>query len=564
MGLRSTFGNISRLSDISQVLVKYGFKQLLTEIGITRRFLPRSKRKQAALLRGLRGRERAKAFRRALEELGPTFIKLGQFLAQRQDILPVEYTQELSRLQERVTPVAFEQIRDIIVRELGPIDRLFSDIDETPLAVASISQVHKARLPDGKQVVIKVKKPGIDEQIAKDITLLRTLAWHVEHSTLLKTGGVYATVLQMTRSLKGETDFLVEASHADVYRDYFDEQFAIPRVYWQATTSHVITMEYVSGYTFDELPADLREEKGHAIAAAVVRLFYEQVFFMGMLHTDLHKGNMRITGQGRLVIYDFGQTLLIPQDLVSRIVEILYSVRNQHYQRLMRVILKLTGHTGRLPGWRQDFLLQDIRDFTGKYYNVPMKRLDLGAIMDELFDHLRTHGLAIPHQVAVMAKATAYVDEMVKELAPDTNVFEPAQEYISRYISRRLQPKRLAVGGMYQAVDIARAMRRMPAALDGALDFATTLDERVNTFNQGFFKLVGLFKQSITSVCLSIVVAALIISSSIIINGYGSSAGQSIPFLALLGYALAMVLGIGLIVTLVRKHSSSLKKEDRE
>ncbi len=563
MKLQNTIKNILRFSEITQTIIKYGFYQLFKEFGMQTRKLPGFfvHKKAKKLLQRYRNPERARAFRKLLEELGPTFIKLGQYLSQREDILPDEYIVELRNLQENVKTIPYPEIHDIISKELaGGIDQLFKKIDEKPVASASISQVHNAEMVNGDKVVIKILKPAARKLIDQDIRLMSDIARNIDDNILKHSNiSTLEIVTNLSRSLERETDFLIEASHIEQFYKFYEKKdgfkdIKIPKVYWNATTSSIITMERLDGKGIDGIIASKNGEFKNKCGERIIHFCYDQIFNMNIVHTDLHKGNIKVEDSGRVVIYDFGQTYLVSKDIVAGFIDILINIEHQKYERVVKTLLSLSEHRDRIPTKTLNFMIEDTKDILFKYYNVPLKRINVGNIIKVLFAKYRNYQVKIPNQILMLAKALSYVEATIKELAPELNMFIYSRQYINRYILKSFNTDNISNIAFNNAMDINRIFKLIPGSVENFLMFMLEINRFTKKFSDEINDINITFRRTITSLCLSIIVASLVISSSFLIRGSITEMVAGIPIFGFLGYILAFIFSIIMIIVLIRSN----------
>ncbi len=563
MKVQKTIKNILRFSEITQTIVKHGFYQVFKEFGMQTRNIPGFfvRKKARRILQRYRSPERARAFRNLLEELGPTFIKLGQYLSQREDLLPADYIKELKNLQENVKTISYQDIKSILSSELGgDISGIFKSIDENPLASASISQVHKAELLSGHKVVLKILKPEAKRLIEQDISLMLDIARNIDNNILKNSNiSILEIITNLSRALERETDFLIEASHIEQFYKFYEQKDSftninIPQVFWDATTSNIITMERLDGNSIDSLILKGDRDFNEKCGERIIRFCYDQIFNLNIVHTDLHKGNIKTETGGRVVIYDFGQTYLVSKDIIVAFIDILLNIEHQKYERVVKTLLALSEHRDRIPAKQLNFMIEDTKDIIFKYYNVPLKRINVGNIIKLLFSKYRAYSVKIPNQIMMLSKALSYVEATIKELAPELNMFSYAREYINKYILHSMNRENLSNIAYNNAIDANRIFRLIPGSVENLLTFISELNRFTKKFSDEINDINITFRRTITSLCLSIIVASLVISSSFLIRGSITEVVAGVPVFGLLGYILAFIFSIIMIIVLIKSN----------
>ncbi|MDP3284557.1 MAG: AarF/ABC1/UbiB kinase family protein, partial [Desulfobacterales bacterium] len=393
-----TYRHLNRYRQILTVLFRYGFGDIIEllkieqyiEIGL--QMISRKRRERVEKL------TRAERMRMAFEELGPTYVKLGQVLSTRPDLIPVDLTQELSKLQDEVPPFPFSDAKKIIESELGLLSEdIFESLGEIPIASASIGQVHRARLKDGEEVAIKVQRPGIRKTIEVDLEIMLHLATlmerHVEEISLHRPVKI---VEEFARTLEKEIDYTIEASNMErIGRQFLnDSTIYIPKVFRDLTTSHVLTMEYIEGIKVSEI--NLIEEAGldrKIITARGADIYLKQIFDHGFFHADPHPGNIFILPGNIVCLLDFGMTGFVDRQTREDFVELIESIVVRSETKATQILLRITNWDDQ-PDVR--LLERDVADFMGEHLYKPLKDIKIGKILQHLLETTSRHRLRIP------------------------------------------------------------------------------------------------------------------------------------------------------------------------
>jgi ubiquinone biosynthesis protein len=454
-----------RYRQISRTLVRYGFGFLL------RWGQPRA-------LGVLRRRERPAApppahyLVLALEELGPTFVKLGQALSTRPDLIPPAFVAELTRLQDRVAPFPCEQARELVESELGgPLGELFALFDPIPLAAASLAQVHAATLLTGEEVVVKVQRPGIEETIATDLDILRDLARLGEEQVPeLELYDIPSLVEEFAHTLRGELDFRREGHNADRFRRNFagNPALFIPRVYWRLTTRRVLTLERIHGLKIDDLPA--LEAAGldrHRIALHATEIVMQEVFRDGFFHADPHPGNLFIMPGEVVAALDFGMVGRLSRPLREQMVPLFNAAVRRDSEGLVDALLRLSI-VGQ--GVDRDGLRRDLEWLLQKYAGRPLKEIRAREVLEEAMPIVFRRRLRLPNDLWLLSRMLGMLEGLGLTLDPEFNPFAVAQPYAQRFVAEMLSPAALARRAAESAGDWADLLLALPSAVPAIVD----------------------------------------------------------------------------------------------
>lgn len=431
--------HLGRYRKILRVLIKYGFAQVLDQLrlfGLRERIFLRGRRMEEAAPRRVETR-----LRMALIELGPAFVKLGQLLSTRSDLLPPSYIEELSRLQDRVPAFPSEQVQRILAAELkSEPESRFARFDSEPLAAASIGQVHRALLHSGEEVVVKVKRPGVDEAIKRDLDILTDLARFVDNSTGL--GPLYQFTRiagELKQILLRELDYTAEARHAERFRHNFagEARIRMPRVFWENTTRNVLTLEYREGINLNRyLKVPSPEPPPREVAAILADAFFKQVFVDGFFHGDPHPGNIALLPDGTLFFMDFGSAGYISEAVRGKFVIIARALNSVD---TATVVDELLGFAFVPPGINRLELLRDIDELQEQYFEVPLQNIVAGEVIRKLMQIAVKHRLSFPHDFLLLSRAMAVLEGTVVRLDPDFNLAGAAKKFAPALQRRQLK-----------------------------------------------------------------------------------------------------------------------------
>lgn len=541
-----TYRNIKRLRDIVTILVRHGFAPLMERLRLTRllsvptRIFGRISREKEQLTPAVR-------LRIALEELGPTFIKFGQILSTRPDILPEEYMTELLKLQDTVGPLPFADIIKVIEGEFKrPVSELFSSIEEEPAAAASIAQVHRAVTLTGAEVAIKVQRPGIEDVIANDITILeylaRALSRHVPESRIYDPSGM---VEEFSAAIKKEMDFTLEASYMERFRENFakDARVFIPKVHWDLTSRRVLTMERVPGIKIDRV--GLLRKNGidaEKVARLVVNVFFKQVFEFGLFHGDLHSGNIFVIDEERIAFVDYGIVGRIGPELKQRLADILISFVTGDIEMLTRTyqLMEILPRDVDRASFEREYY-----DIMLHYFGRPFKYARLGELLTEYIRLSSRHNIRQPRDLLLFDKCVIELEGLARLLYPEINILVECEPYASKLYRERLSPETLAREAVSTFSDYRGLASRLPTEAEEILRKIINDRIRIEFVHKGLEDFMGEIDRSSHRLTLGVIVAALLIASS-----WVTAAGFSI--FGIFGYVIAAFLGLWLGIQILR------------
>jgi ubiquinone biosynthesis protein len=548
-----TFHHLQRAREIAGVFLKYGYEDLLERLHLPALLdtpLKHLHRPNPAISQ-LSQPER---LRRAFEELGPTFIKLGQMLASRSDVLPEEFVKELTKLQDQVPAIPFAEVRRIMEDELHePLSKLYRRIEELPLGSASIAQVHKAEWHDGSVVVVKVQRPEVRETVKVDLEILEQLAslaekhvdgWRVHHPAAL--------VQEMAKSLQRETDFNSEAAHVERFARQFDSDKTIyvPKVYHEATTGRVLTMEFIDGIKASALvPEKIAPSDRKMIAERIGDLLLKQIFVHGFFHADPHPANIHILPGNVICFLDFGMMGFMDVRTRENLADLVWGISRQDEGSVANSLVRLSSADAD-PSRPE--LETDVAEFMHRHFYRPVKELAFGQLIMQLFQLTGRHGLNIPADVFVMLKALGLMETLVRKLNPEHDIIAQATPYLRKARLSRLQPNRLVGAITNFGLDMADMVRELPAEVRRIVAQVKKGEARMVFRHEGLDPVMESAERISNRLSFSIVLAALIIGSSLIIHANIPPKWHDIPIIGLIGYLLAALMGFWLLIAILR------------
>lgn len=543
----------ARYRQIADVLVRHGLGYLIGVLGLER-FVP--------FHRGLLGHPRRAVpytppehLRMALEDLGTTFIKLGQIISTRADLLPPEYQAELAKLQDQAPPIPTEEVEAIIVAELGrPVETLFSCFERTPLAAASIGQVHAATLPDGTEVVVKVRRPGVVEQVETDLEILRNLAAAAARRwELADRYDLVGLAEEFAQTLRAEMDYIREGRSAERFAANFarDPSVHIPRVFWDTTTSRVLTLERIRGIKIDDVRAlDAAGIDRPALAERAARVLLKMVFDDGFFHADPHPGNFFIESDGRIGLIDFGMVGTVDEHMQEQLVGLLLAITSEDANALVDALLDL-GVAGRRID--RELLRRDLEHLLSRYYGRPLGEIELGPLLGEALDIVRRHSLRLPPNLALLFKTVIMSEGLGARIDPSFRLTTVLVPYAQRLMLRQYSPFLWARRFGRSSLDAARLAVELPQHLRRLIRELERGGIEVGMRPTGFEPLLQRIERIANRIVLGIIAAALGNALAMVLSVYRPAGLEPwMGVLFALGFAVATLLAAYLVWTIFR------------
>src|SRR5450631_3644095 len=546
--------SIRRYLNIVRVLSTYGFDQALEMLGLAD-MLVRSRRllrsKSTPDIARLSAAER---MRLALEELGPTFVKLGQLLSTRPDVIPHAFVHEFEKLQDNVPSFPFAEVTSQLVQELGgPVEAFFAEIDPEPLAAASIAQVHRARLISGEDVVIKVRRPGIVELVESDISALMSLARLAErHIPGSEIYDPVALVREFARTIRREMDFSREGHTIEKFRDNFSGTpwMHFPRVYWEQSARGVLTMEFVDGIKVsDQERLDLQGYHRKIIAQRGADSFLEMVLTHGFFHGDLHPGNLLILPDNTLCLLDYGIVGRLDDSLKTFLTDILYAIVNRDMDEIVSLLL-FAGDISDSLDIRA--LKRDLFNFIDGYYEIPLKEIEVGRMLMEFIEIITLYSIRIPSDLMLLAKALVLIESMGRSLNPAFNMVEHLRPFIEKGLRRKYSPRTVSRDINKILFSYLSLARNLPRDLKELINRINRNKFKIDLEHRGLDKFTADFDRSVNRLSISLILAAMIVGSSIIMQTDKGPQLLGFPVLALTGYTVAGLIGLWLVYAIIR------------
>ncbi|OQW97715.1 MAG: ABC transporter [Desulfobacteraceae bacterium A6] len=550
-----TYRHLNRYRQILAVLFRYGFGDIIEllkieqyiEIGL--QMISRKRRERVEKL------TRAERMRMAFEELGPTYIKLGQVLSTRPDLIPVDLTHELSKLQDEVPPFPFSDAKKIIESELGILsEEIFESLSEIPVASASIGQVHRARLKDGEEVAIKVQRPGIRKTIEVDLEIMLHLATLMErHVEEISFHRPVKIVEEFARTLEKEIDYTIEASNMERIGHQFlnDPTIYIPKVFHDFTTSHVLTMEYIEGIKVSEI--DRIEEAGldrKIITSRGADIYLKQIFDHGFFHADPHPGNIFILPGNIVCLLDFGMTGFVDRQTREDFVELIESVVVQSETKATQILLKITNWDDQ-PDVR--LLERDVADFMGEHLYKTLKDIKIGKLLQHLLETTSRHRLRIPPNIFLMMKALSTVESVAVSLDPEFDMIEHVAPFVKRIRLDMFTPQRMTGEVMGIAVESLQFIRQFPKDMLEITRLMKNHKLGIKLEHHGLDTMLSTHNRVSNRISFSIIIAGLIIGSALVLASSIPPLFYGVSLIGIMGFVAAAFMGLWLLISMMRK-----------
>ncbi|HWQ96099.1 MAG TPA: AarF/ABC1/UbiB kinase family protein [Candidatus Methylomirabilis sp.] len=547
---------VRRYHQIVDTLVKHGFGYFVDRFGLRnfrsfreKLFGPKPLKEQMLAF------SEAKRLRLALEELGPTFIKFGQILSTRTDLIPGVYIRELEQLQDRVVPFDYSDAKKVIEKELGKkIEDIFSTFNREQIASASIGQVYRATLSEGEEVAVKVMRPGIEDIIEIDLAIMMNMARFVEkHIKESKFFNLVGFVDEFSRIIRLETDYLHEAQNADRFYSNFQGSsiVKIPKMYWEYTTKHVICQEFSEGIRITDIKqlevAGLDKKKiSTDLANAYLKMVFEDNFF----HADPHPGNILVSREGKIIFLDFGMAGHIDPLLRENLENLMIAIQLNDIDILVEALSELGLITD--VGIEEQALNSKLEELLNKYYSLSSKFINPAAFLKDIIDIFARSRGRIPTNLMLLSKTLMIRDEISRRLDPEHNFGEMTRPYVQKMYEDRKKVSHIIRNAERTAMDFGKLMKYFPRRVNHILTKAEKGTLKLELETLGLEGLIEEMDVTSNRLSFSMIIAALIIGSSLIIQTRMSPSLFGVPLLGIVGFLIAGFLGIGLLISIIR------------
>lgn len=550
--LNRNIRSLRRYRNIVRVLFKYGFDNLLEYLNLSQ-FVAKSRRIFRRDESRLASMAPAARMRLALEELGPTFIKLGQLLSTRPDVVPKSYVAEFAKLQDMVPSFSEEEVRAEIRRELrGELEQFFSWFDPAPLAAASIAQVHRARLLDGSDVAVKIRRPGIVDLVETDIDVLMGLGHLAERHFPSDIYDPVGVVREFARTIRREMDFTREGHTIEKIAANFagDPTMYFPRVYWETTSKGVLTLEYIDGIKVSDLPALSAAGLDRcAIARRGADAFLRMVLIHGFFHGDPHPGNVFIMPANVICLLDFGMVGRLDGETKNYLIDILLAIIDRNVDE---VISLLSSSELMADPLNTRALKRDLGEFIDSYYEVPLQEIEVGHMLMEFIEIITTYHIRFEPDLMLLAKALVTIEGMGRELDPHFDMVSHIRPFMESAIRERVSLRNLRreMGG--QLKSLYQLAKNLPNDLKELLNRINRNKFKIDLEHRGLDYFVKELDKSINRLSFSLIIAAIIVGSSIVMQTDKGPLLLGFPVFAFLGYTIAGFIGLLWVIAILR------------
>jgi ubiquinone biosynthesis protein len=543
-----------RYAEIVAVLVRYGFVDVVRALHLTPS-LNAGRRMLAAVGRPITpDANKAQRFRRALEALGPTFIKFGQALSTRTDLLPADLIAELTQLQDAVAPLTPGTAEHAVEESLGkPIAAAFASFGHEPLAAASIAQVHVATLPSGETVAIKVRRPGIERTIEADLSVLADLARlaerHLPDATLYS---LSALVDEFARTIRRELDLAREGRIIERVAAQFadDPGLRFPRIYWSLTTRDVLTMEYLDGVKVAAVGTDAAPDLDPIVVAKRGADFvFQQILVHGLFHADPHPGNILVLPQNVVAFIDFGIVGRVNRQMRDRLAQIILAIGRRDAERLAEIVIAVATP---LRAVDINVLTADLAEMLDLYASVPLGELSLRDVFQSITAAMARHRLRLPADVLLLIKSVSTIESVGRQLDPSFQIVEYATPHVEAMLMNKRRPVALARRAVESSHDALKALATVPANVAEIVAKTRRDGLRVEFVHTNLEHFIREMDRSSNRLSFSVVIAAIVVASAIIVHAAVGPTFWGYPLLGLIGFVTAGWLGIGLAIGILR------------
>ena len=533
------YRHMHRYREIVGILLDEGFGNLLDVTGL-RRFAP---------VAGHLGPGRATTesvpvrLRHTLERLGPAFVKLGQAASTRSDVIPEKYIVELRKLQDEVGPISFDQVREVIESEFGvPLEQVFAAFEHAPLASASLGQVHAAKLPDGTRVAVKVQRPGVRAVVEVDLEILLHQAHAVAtHSEIGDYYDVVGIADEFASAVRAELDYLNEGSNAERLAGLFEgsETVSFPKVYWEFTTSRVLTLQLFEGIAMNR--PDLLDEAGQdrrELARRGIFAYLEQIFAHGFFHADPHPGNLFALPDGRVAFTDFGRVGTIGKVGRDQLADLFLAIVDDDVSAAVDTLVSASGSSGDID---IGDLEREVSRLIAKYYNRSLAQVRIGELISEVLDLVRDHKLSLSSELAVLLATLVVLEGLGQQLDPDFDFVAVTTPFARRIIEERYEPAAVMHSFAQSMRRLSRLSLELPESLARFMRRAGSGEFRLAVHPTGFEPLLKRFEDAANRLAFALVVAAFVIGLSVLLD----NTPLPIGFIWIARFAWAAAIGVG-------------------
>ena len=548
--MRISYKNLKRYKEIVRVLIKYGFSFVVEKLNIegVAYKIPITNPSEA-----IKNMSTGEKIRRAIEELGPTYVKLGQILSTRKDLLDQDIIDEISNLRDNVEEFDTNIARAIFKKEIGlDVDKVFKDFNNKPIAAASIGQVYEAKLQSGEEVIVKIQRPNIEETIKSDIEILRSMAIGLKDLNKDIDVDLIQIVEEFHTQLMRELDYNFEAINAMKFKKIFkgSEEVYIPQVYGDYTAKRILVMEKIIGVKL----SDVKRIRAlgwdtKVISEIGARSLFKQIFEHGFFHADPHPGNIFVLGKNTISYIDFGMIGIVDKKTLNLLNEVSIALIEKNVDRIIYILIEMDAVNTEIDisGLRQDLLY-----LIHYYYDVPMEKINIGDILNEIFKFFRKYKVSIPSQLSTLAKTIITLEGTGRELNPKFSVASMGKEFIKYYYTNKFNPKRIFMNSKHTAEEMLLDIKTIPKQLRVILRNIEKNNVKIQIEDVKFTSLEERITDLTTQLSLSLVLASIVVGSSLIIASPNINNNVWIRLTAFSGFFISFIIGLLLVIKILR------------
>jgi predicted unusual protein kinase regulating ubiquinone biosynthesis (AarF/ABC1/UbiB family) len=548
MGISLNPKHLKLYAELAKLFIKYGRSDIVNTAGLDAVVEEPTAAETAAAA------PEAEALAADLERMGPTFVKLGQLLSTRPDLVPEAYVDALSRLQDKLEAFPYEEVERIVQEELGKtIGEAYAEFNPKAMAAASLGQVHQATLHDGRRVVVKVQRPGVRDRITDDLDALEEVAKMAERRTEVgQRYGVLGLIQEFRRNILDELNYKSEAANlATLGRNLAQfDRIAIPSAIDELTRTRVLTMEYVRGRKITELsPLRHMEIDGVALAEELFQAYLKQILVDGFFHADPHPGNVFVTTDGRVALLDLGMVGRIPPSLQDHLLRLMLAVADGNGEEAARISIAMGTPLEGL--WEEEKFVREVTELVSRFYGATAREIELGRVVIELTKIAATSGIILPSQISTLGRAFLALDQAGRTLDPEFDPNAAIRRHSSEVMQQRMLRNASPAAMFANLLELNEFVQRLPGRLNRVLDSVAENELEVGIrVKEEVWMMEGLQKIS-NRITVGLVLAALIIGAAMMMRVDTPFRIMGYPGLAILLFLAAAVMGLFLVVTIL-------------